>query len=379
MNESIFELNTKYGIFKMWLSNDIDIDRVTRKQIVIGKTLALGAKNKCLYITIPNTGDTAHLHNVKTADGGCEVQDAIIKGEKTVGMINLAFNIIKLSKPNIKYVTLDDRSNFMCYIGDNKYLGVSLNAYNFLFYQQTWYEKNFGAYLQDEKLNNEYIAKKENFYKRKPANFYFNNIDLDSHKQFLYNTTPDWKTFFDLVHKLENPCRVILPWYKSAISNILGTNTYFEETWIIDLYKIPTNHKDPYIPTVTFTGKQMKGGSHINKTYKNKHNHLDKIIKKKYMSSKDELRDIKFSNKELKNMVDMINKMTGSNIKHIDKPPKNITIKNKNKNIHKNKDMYYHDNLYTHCFEELYNMKFSKKELEEIMDISKEYKLNLLN
>lgn len=49
MQEAVFELNTEYGIFKMWISNDIDIDSETRKQTIIGKTLALGAKNR-LYM-----------------------------------------------------------------------------------------------------------------------------------------------------------------------------------------------------------------------------------------------------------------------------------------------------------------------------------------
>ena len=173
MQESLYQLDTKYGSFNMWISNDIKTDPITRKQTIIGKTLAIGAKNKCVYIKIPNSGDTVYLHNVKTYDGGCEINDMLIKGEKTVGMVNLAFNIIKQSKPHIKYISLDDRSNFSCHIGDNKYIGVSLDAYNLLFHQKTWYEKNFGAYLQDKEINDIYMAKKENFYKPKPENFSF--------------------------------------------------------------------------------------------------------------------------------------------------------------------------------------------------------------
>ena len=380
MQEAVFELNTEYGTFKMWISNDININYETRKQRITGKTLALGAKNKCVYIKIPNSGDTAHLHNVKTSDGGCEVHDALIKGEKTVAMINLAFNIIKLSKPHIKYVTLDDRSAFQCYMGDNKYIGVSLNEYNFLFHQKTWYEQKFGAYLQDTKLNNEYIAKKENFIKPKPTDFhYFNNNELDMHLKSLYKITPDWKTFLDIVHKLDNPCRVILPWYKSAVLKILGSETYFEKTWIIDLYKIPKNKDDPYIPDIKFTGIKIKGGSYMNKTRGNKYKYSNKIIKQN-TSSRDELNNIKYSKKDIQQIIDLTNKTFGTNIQYTYKlhnniTCKNITCKNKNKKI-KNKTskyIYYNDSLYSSCYEDLYNMKFTKKELEQIINVSKEY------
>ena len=193
-----------------------------------------------------------------------------------------------------------------------------------------------------------------------------NNKESEIYLQFLYDTTPDWKSFFDILYKEENKCKLILPWYKSAIARILGSNNFFEEAWIIDLYKIPKDDFDSYIPDIEFTGKKISGGSRLNIT--NKKGHYKKIINK-HMSLKDQLYNMKFTKKEIQRLIDITNKLNGTNIKYI--PHKNLTCKNKKdkKTIDKkaiNKNIYYDDSLYSCYFEELYNMKFTEKELDSL-------------
>ena len=142
-------LQTTYGNFRVKIEDDRQINIKTREYKKIGTKLSIGGKNTCVFILIPLNGDTATLHNLKTKDGGCELNNQKIHGEKTVGMVNLAFTIIREISPQIKYVTLDDKSDFTCELPNNKIVGISMMLYELAFSQQSYYEKRFGAYLKN--------------------------------------------------------------------------------------------------------------------------------------------------------------------------------------------------------------------------------------
>jgi hypothetical protein len=58
--------------------------------------LSVGGKHTCVFLSIPDNSDTAHLTILKTKDGGCEITGEVISGQNTVGMVNFAFTILHL-------------------------------------------------------------------------------------------------------------------------------------------------------------------------------------------------------------------------------------------------------------------------------------------
>lgn len=245
---------TEYGTFRITINDDIQINQETRSIKKIGKIITVGGKNKCVSINAPYDSDTAHLLNVKTKDGGCEATDTPIKGEKTIGMTNLAFTILKEEMPKITHIVLEDKSDFPCECEDGSVIGISLALYEIMFHQQTWYERHFGAYLQNEVLRTLYTNSKANFNKPPPYDFNFLNKDTNTYLQPQLKLSATWADFFKKVYKMERKCEIIFPWYNQALNIIFEGVNYSRQNWIIDT---STTKTIPYDNIGTFGGRSM--------------------------------------------------------------------------------------------------------------------------
>jgi hypothetical protein len=237
MPETIYK--TKYGIFRVTISDDTNINLDTRRPIKTGTLLSIGGKNTCVFFSIPNDTNTAYLTNLKTKDGGCELTEKKISGQDTIGMVNLGFTIIRTIAPHIQHVSLDDMSDFPCELENGKIVGMSMMMYEFAFYQQAYYEMRFGAYLKNEVLRKLYEEYKSGFEDSLPTNFSFNNKDLEGILRPLYEESGNWKEFFQKVKQLPNVCQILFPWYRTAIMIIFKGISFERQEWIIDLYNNP--------------------------------------------------------------------------------------------------------------------------------------------
>lgn len=246
-------LKTDAGIFKVVIKDDIYTDINTRVQSVIGKLISVGGKNTCVFINSPNEECVALLVNVKTRDGGCEINEKTISGPNTITMVNLAFTIVREVSPHIKTIKLEDRSAFTCYLDDGKSFGISLALYELAFHQSTWYERHFGATLLSESAQSIYIKAKEGFDKPKPESFNFNNKNLNELLTPIYLQTKTWREFFTEIYKIDKRCQIMFPWYKFAVSLAMNDILYEGQILQIDLYK-----KDK-LNTVNYTEVKMGG------------------------------------------------------------------------------------------------------------------------
>ena len=229
-------VHTAHGIFNVSIDDDTSIDISTRELIRAGFRIGVGGRNKCMYITVPLTGDTGILHNIKTKDQGCELTGKHIAGESTLGMIKLAFRIVCDIAPHILYLQLQDTSSIPCVIDNpERPVGISLAYYELLFHRHTWYEKHFGARLVNPTLQTLYQASKSNFDAPKPTYFSFANRDLNIILQPLYRSTRTWGEFFDELYKIKYRCKLIFPWYKTAIALLCDHISYEAQYWIIDI------------------------------------------------------------------------------------------------------------------------------------------------
>lgn len=212
-----------------------------------------GNYDKCIFITIYPSESTKSeeiiLSWAEVIDKECTVNSQIIKGHKTIEMMNLAFTIARDIAPNAKYAKLNDMSYFYCNTPDGK-KKVSLPPYHIAFYDKTWYEDKFKAVLLN---SNDYKKYKDcimGMYEEdtKPSYFDFGNKRLAEILEPLYIEAKTWKQFFKLIDKTfpNDKCTIMYPWIESAISLIFkqngGGDLYIGKEWIIDLNKVPIIH-----------------------------------------------------------------------------------------------------------------------------------------
>jgi hypothetical protein len=249
-------LNTEYGTFRVEINDDTQLNYQTQTRVRKGDSLSVGGSDICVYITIPFIGDKAFFHNLKTGGSSCDVGLKKVSGKNTVGMVNLAFTIIRILYPNIRYIQLEDKSDFPCTLSNGSKIGISMALYQLIFYQKTYYEKNFGAYLKDKKLHRQYEELKCRFYEKPTTMFSFRNKDLDELFGPFLVESKTWVELFKKIHTFNNTCAYIYPWYKSAINEILNNFPIERNTWIIDL------QNNPLTPMIYFSKiKNMNGGN----------------------------------------------------------------------------------------------------------------------
>ena len=258
-----YTLKTKYGSFRVTVNEDNHLDKITREVKSIGKLITVGGKNKCVGIQAPYDSTSAHLLNINRTIGGCELDNIPIRGEKTVGMLYLAFTILKKEMPHILYIDLEDKSDFPCTRTDSSTVGISLALYDIMFHQMSWYERHCKAYLINPKLLELYMAGKENF-KQKPLNFDFNNKDLNEILKPILLSSESWEYFFATVYTMENRCEIIFPWYYKALSNIFNSISFERQNWRINMDTVTVVEYE-IIDTQT-------GGKYTRRNYFNKLN-----------------------------------------------------------------------------------------------------------
>jgi hypothetical protein len=229
-------LKTEYGTFNVNIDDDIVLNFRTREKTKVGMIISVGGIKKCVFIKIPNIGNTAKLLNLKVKDSGCNTSGANIKGVATVGMINLAFTILREIAPDIQYIELDDESDFTCTLPNGKTVGISMTLHDLLFYQKAYYEKRFGAYLKDPDLREEYQEYKKGFQAQLPHLFSFKNTDLNEMLGPIYIESTTWEDFLSKLSTIKNKCEIIYPWYKNAVQIIFNEFKVERRTWIINLY-----------------------------------------------------------------------------------------------------------------------------------------------
>lgn len=276
-------VKTEVGEFRVIVRDDTTINPMTRLETRIGTAIGVGGnRDICVFMTALDGSDTAKLHNVRTRGLACEVSEKKpIRGPSTVHMVQLAFTLLREEAPPVHFVELDDNSEFPCLLEGGKQAGISLALYELAFHQSTWYERHFGAELKNEVLKSLY--KKDGFHAPKPPVFDFKHPVLNEELSPLYSRTGTWVLFFDELYKLEGKCKLMLPWYKEALTAILGGISFADQVWRIPLTG----------PLVDYSLVPTKGGVRRT-TLRNKTNHPDLFD---YI---DDLTKIKYSPRDFK-------------------------------------------------------------------------------
>ena len=208
---------------------------------VDSQNIAVGGKNFCVNIALRD--DETSLYWLGTEDGGCELNDKLIKGPNTVRMVDLAFSLLRQYYPDRTIVTLFDDSGFSWRGKKNKKFKIQfLNGY-LLLHRKTWYEEKFNAKMINSDSYKEYRYKADHNFDdptKKPAVFDF--IDPEA-KQLLtpiYQQTNTWGEFIDeMVKKYDNTKYFLMyEWYRNAIYHIFD-GIEIHHKWKIDVTQRP--------------------------------------------------------------------------------------------------------------------------------------------
>ena len=180
------------------------------------------------------------LNWLSTDEGGCEMGGAMIRKERTVQMVDLAFTILRTYFPERTVITLMDGSGYS-WTGARQ----TKNKINFVngyvvLYGKTWYEDRFGATMLNPERYQAYreqVAIGFDDPSRKPEGFSFGR---NSEVEPLYKESATWREFIEKFKATyqDDKYKHMLDWYRKAVFYILN-GMEVDQTWVIDLSQRP--------------------------------------------------------------------------------------------------------------------------------------------
>lgn len=192
-------------------------------------TLYVGGHTKwCIYCDISKKDNKiqplGYLNQIRY-DIQCSLEHSFLKGKDTKQILYFVIQYINNTYPDVKELLFSDISTKQC---DNL-TDVNLAVMTYLYTNQTWYEKNFGAYISPIS-EEEYKWIKKNYEKQDEKGF--NKVEWDDMKETikgelpidleeLYCKTKTWKEFFEVIYekiKIEKFCIFISNWLPTFIN-----------------------------------------------------------------------------------------------------------------------------------------------------------------
>lgn len=154
----------------------------------------------------------------------CSLEHSFAKGYDTKQLVYFLLQYIHDKYPSVKELLFNDASTRKC----NNEIDVNLAVMSYLYSGQTWYEKNFGAYINNEyKFLYDNIINRYNNFKNIPwnemsitiLNNEYSGLSDDEIEE-LYNSSKTWRDFFGTIfNKIEiaDFCMFISNWLDNFI------------------------------------------------------------------------------------------------------------------------------------------------------------------
>ena len=239
-------IGTQYGVYKLKVTKDVQIFySINARQKEIGAIINLGGKDtNCIQINVPYEGTVGKLLRIQAGiKNECSIDNKEQRGEKLIHMVELGITIAKEINANLETLELEDDASFDCKLPDGRTIAMSSTDHDIAFYQQSYYEKRYGAILINSELRKDYNKDIKKFEdpSRKPERFDFKNNDIEKELLPLYNSSKNWKEFFDKINEKydKKKCTVVALWLKSALLHIFNDRIYSGMKWKIDIKNIP--------------------------------------------------------------------------------------------------------------------------------------------
>lgn len=201
--------------------------------------ITLGGPNKlCIAIDSYEHSSTAYM-SALGYNRRCNMQENLIRGDGTKHLMRISLAYVLQTQPTIEGITLRDDSKIVCVNGK------SLKLYYFCIavYGKTWYEKHFGAKLEDKKQRDAYRQMKAHLqntqmlsiiklYKligvAKPLSFEQEYVDAAKAKC-------SYAEFFKQLHAKYDDCSIFteMDWFDRYMSSLENQPDFHSAYWIV--------------------------------------------------------------------------------------------------------------------------------------------------
>lgn len=217
-----------------------------------------GVKHWCIHCElIKDNGkikEDAYLIKIRY-DMLCSLEKNIKRGGDMIILLKLLIQYIYNTYPSVKYLLFNDLSSRSC---DNGY-NTNLAVMTYLYSGQTWYEKNFNAFIapQNEQMLKQILiryneSKSLQWDEIKDTINNYNTLPYTENElETLYITSKTWKEFFETIKNkigIAQFCIFVSSWLEKFIlkyfNNLMGLN-----------YKMPITQTD-----IKYKQKEFKGG-----------------------------------------------------------------------------------------------------------------------
>ena len=249
-------MNEKYLYLQFHIKSNLDNSiyhiRNTRKFINSIKTYerfecSLYKKNKkdnyCVDINLYFKDNIikAEVSQLKY-DKECSIQKTLEKGIGTQNMFLTMLALISKMYPDIESFQFKDFSEKTCDNGANIHLGY----FSLITSGKTWYEKNFGAILQNPIIRKIYYEDKNKFNKKDIIGIDISEILSNINKPLKeiilneYNNSISYRDFFNNLNikfGRNMLCEYLQPWIQKFMIQ-LNFEQYFHMDWIIPIEEL---------------------------------------------------------------------------------------------------------------------------------------------
>ncbi len=195
----------------------------------------------------------------------CSLEKNFQRGIDTNNILRVLCSFIRKRFQYVKELTFTDASSRTCDNGQD----VELAEMSYLRTGQTWYEKNYGAYLHEDsyipfmkmqdKLERARMLQWDDFNHHIPNISYVKELDLKR----LYESTSSWQEFFGQLSDkigISEFCIFVAPWMHDFFKS--ATNTSFSSfIYVLPINGVPVIEYDEMNYTRggrSFTRKQRK-------------------------------------------------------------------------------------------------------------------------
>jgi hypothetical protein len=203
-------------------------------------------------------------------DSLCSLDTNYAKGHDTKQLVKIMMEYIVNNYPSVTQLSFNDLSTKKC---DNQN-DVNLAVMTYLYSEESWYEKNFCAFISNDNINE--LKKYENKFinsKSLPWEIMKETIMLppkftELEIEDLYNKTKSWKDFFSPIYTkigIADFCIYISPWIDSFIIKYFNNLQGLEYMMPVKYYHIQYSEAEYQRGGRRFTRKATRK---ISKDYK---------------------------------------------------------------------------------------------------------------
>lgn len=234
--------------------------KMTYGDRVISHTFKLGGDYEdCVDATVfygpnhqPTHGKIPYIEHIEQ----CAIGSSLQRGVGTVLMIKTLLRYIHQKHPSVTKFEFDDMSHIECATEQEQQMlqryqrkkGTKIkpmNLYHFsiAYNDCTWYEKYFGAKLEDATQYSAYRARIQSLTNPEDKVDFIQFLQMaqppEDQIEYLepkYKKATTYREFFQSIPK-EDRCPILYPWITPFMNKILG-GTFTNHGWIIDVTKM---------------------------------------------------------------------------------------------------------------------------------------------